>query len=272
MFPSFEIFGRTIGMYSLTTIVGIICAGFLVYFLARKKGIIFDHIVLAGLSALAGMFTGGHLLYGITRLPDFFMLLDKHPELLDSSKTLFSLLGETFGGMVFFGGVFGGILGVYFFAKFTKKSTRLYLNAFAPAFALIHAFGRIGCFLGGCCYGIHYEGPLHVHFPEIAVIGYANADIADFPRFPVQLLESLAEFLICLMLVLLFKKYGEKISLIKVYLFSYSIVRFLDEFLRGDFIRGFWGPFSTSQWVSIGIILVITFLFVWEKIKKKRQN
>jgi hypothetical protein len=33
--------------------------------------------------------------------------------------------------------------------------------------------------------------------------------------------------------------------------------RFLLEFLRGDIDRGFWGPFSTSQWLSLLVLLFL---------------
>jgi prolipoprotein diacylglyceryltransferase len=81
------------------------------------------------------------------KTPCFFFYLHEHPEVLDSAGMFFSLLGDTFGGMVFYGGLFGGIIGLRLYTRFLHKNNRLYQNAFAPAYALIHAFGRIGCFL-----------------------------------------------------------------------------------------------------------------------------
>lgn len=272
MFQSFEIFGREIGMYGLVTVVGIFIACFLIYMLNRKKGISFDELLMASIFSLIGMVVGGHLLFGLSRIPNFIEFLLTRSDELGSVWGLFLLIGETFGGMVFYGGLLGSLFGLFLYCHFNRKSKRLYFNAFAPGFALIHAFGRVGCFLGGCCYGVEYHGPLHVHFPEIAIIGYANADIADFARFPVQLLESGMELLLCIMLVVLFIKFGNKISLMKIYLFSYSILRFFDEFLRGDKIRGFWGPLSTSQWISLFIFIVVSILFIKDKYSSHKKN
>ena len=272
MLQSFDILGRTVGMYGIATVVGMFLAFLLVYFPNKKKGISFDEALMSGVSALIGLTILGHFLYGITRLPAFFHVLSSHFSEIGSLWNFILLLAETFGGMVFYGGLFGFLIGIYFYCRFTRKDKRLYFNAFAPGLALFHVFGRIGCFFGGCCYGIEYHGPLNVLFPKSAIIGYANSDIADFTRFPVQLLESGLEFLLCIALVILLKKFGNKFSLIKIYLFSYSIIRFSDEFLRGDKIRGFWGPFSTSQWISLIIFVVITGLFIKDKLLKKQEG
>ena len=226
MFPSFNFLGRTIGTYSLVTIIGIVLAAVLVFLLLKKSGAVIENIIFAGLSAVAGMLVGGHFLFGLTRLPDFFKVMGNQYIAPNTFLEFVDLVMQTFGGMVFYGGLFGGIIGIYLYCHFTHKNKRLYLNAFAPGLSLIHAFGRVGCFLAGCCYGVEYHGFLHVDYPEEAIIGSANADITAFSRFPVQLLESLAELLITLTLIILFKKFKTKYSLIKVYLFLYSIVRF----------------------------------------------
>lgn len=272
MFQSFDLFGRTIGMYGITSLMGMFFAFLIVFLPNRKKGLTFDDTLLSGFSAIVGLMVGGHFLYGITRLPALFNVLINHFSEIESFWNFILILGETFGGMVFYGGLFGFLIGLVLYCRFTRKDVRTYLNAYAPGLALFHAFGRIGCFLGGCCYGIEYHGPFSVHFPESAILGYANADIADFTRFPVQLLESGLEFLLCLFLVILLIKFGNKISLIKIYLFTYSIIRFSDEFLRGDYIRGFWGPFSTSQWISLIIFIVTGGLLIKDWKLKKQES
>jgi len=156
--------------------------------------------------------------------------------------------------MVFYGGLFGAILGVYFFCRARRIDTRTYLNAAACAYPMMHAFGRIGCTLDGCCYGIEYHGLFAITYNPAQINPGVSDHLADFSRFPVQPLEALLEFAICFMLIRMFLKYGSKHSLAAVYLFTYGIIRFLDEFLRGDVIRGFWGPFSTSQWIALACI------------------
>lgn len=93
-------------------------------------------------------------------------------------------------------------------------------------------------------------------------------------RFPVHLLESSLNLLLSLFLFWLLLKKILKGKLILVYLTTYPIIRFCDEFLRGDKIRGFVGLFSTSQFISL-LILCVTVPFwikiITEKIKVKKQ-
>ena len=91
--------------------------------------------------------------------------------------------------LVFYGGLLGAIGALYLYGKVRKINTDDLLQTAAPCFPLFHAFGRIGCFMAGCCYGI----PCSVGFP-LAVE-------PDVIRFPVQLVEAFA----CIVLfVLLF--------------------------------------------------------------------
>jgi len=59
-------------------------------------------------------------------------------------------------------------------------------------------------------------------------------------------------------------KKGDTVSIAIPYLLLYAVVRFCDEFLRGDTYRGIWGPFSTSQWISLAII-VVTVIYIFLK-------
>ena len=71
-----------------------------------------------------------------------------------------------------------------------------------------------------------------------------------------QPLEALLELLIFVFLLVMLIKKDDAFSVTSTYLLIYSVVRFLDEFLRGDALRGFWGPLSTSQWISLAIFIV----------------
>ena len=74
-----------------------------------------------------------------------------------------------------------------------------------------------------------------------------------------QLLEAVLVLILFFILTIMLKKYDNKYSLTSIYLLLYGIIRFFNEFLRGDIIRGFLGPFSTSQWISLIIIAVISY-------------
>ena len=119
---------------------------------------------------------------------------------------------------------------------------------------LFHTFGRIGCFLGGCCYGIPCDfGFVYTQNP----IAMANG----VRRFPVQLLEALFCFFLFLLLFSLFRRGRCKNRLLALYLGIYSVGRFFLEYLRGDDYRGFLWGLSTSQLISIllltGVLLYL---------------
>ena len=118
------------------------------------------------------------------------------------------------------------------------------------ALALFHIFGRIGCFLQGCCYGIPTQKGL-------AVI-YQRSEIApnDIPLFPVQLIEAGAEAAIFVLLLYHLKKRIRGSALTAIYLLSYGVSRFVLEFFRGDSYRGMLYGLSQSQYISIlGIVV-----------------
>ena len=61
-------------------------------------------------------------------------------------------------------------------------------------------------------------------------------------------------------------------KLMYVYLLSYAVIRFLDEFLRGDKIRGFVGPLSTSQFISVLMFVTVTVILIVKAVKKKNST
>ena len=97
--------------------------------------------------------------------------------------------------------------------------------------------------MSGCCYGV--ECPF----------GFEMLTSPDVIRFPVQLAESACDILILVAILIIEKKKGTQIDLLRIYMVSYAVCRFLLEFLRGDEIRGHFLCFSTSQWIALGVIV-----------------
>ena len=250
-------------LYVICAAAGILMAAFLLIFLLYRKTFL-DRIVLffCYLSAILGTFIGAHLMFFIVGLPSFS---EKYAgKIYDVASFIDAFLAAS-SGMVFYGGLFGASLGVIIFCKARGANVRTYLNACACAFPLMHAFGRIGCTLDGCCYGMEYHGIFAIRYTAEHVRPGISDAIADFPRFPVQPMEAILEFAICFMLVKIYLKTSDRYSILAIYLFSYGIVRFFDEFLRGDTIRGLWGPFSTSQWIALGCIIATSIYFILKK-------
>lgn len=131
-----------------------------------------------------------------------------------------------------------------------------YADVILPSVALAQGFGRIGCFLAGCCYGKETESVFSVIFQNSE---YAPNHVA---LIPTQLYSSGLDFLHFLLLLLIARNKKEDGQVTACYLIFYSIGRFVIEFFRGDIIRGSVGILSTSQFISIftgiaGIVLLI---------------
>ena len=169
------------------------------------------------------------------------------------------------GGLVFYGGLITATLVAVWFCKKHKLSFFKVADIFVPALALGHAFGRLGCFFAGCCYGQHSHSWFSIIFPQTPY-GIAPAGV---PLYPTQLTES--AFLLVLFGILAWfrkrKKFDGEVFLL--YATGYAILRFSIEFIRGDLERGFplGGPFSTSQWISLAWIAAV--LLIWFKILRK---
>jgi formylglycine-generating enzyme required for sulfatase activity len=131
----------------------------------------------------------------------------------------------------------------------------------AVALALGHAVGRIGCLLGGCCYGLPWRG-LDGH--GLLAVTYADplapAAHPSLPRFPMPLCEAV---LVLLLIGVLWRVHARSASrhhgrLALHYALGYAMLRFVLETVRGDAVRGVMldGMLSTSQLLSM-LVLVI---------------
>lgn len=258
MLPFLEIFGIQIPMYGLCASAGMIIAGFIFCYRIKKCGHDENDAIIFLLVLALGMVVGGSLLYGITNIKLLFYI--NYP------GEIFRVLTTVFGGMVFYGGLIGATLIGLLYIRIKKLPREIYMDSaalFAPVF---HAFARVGCFFGGCCYGIEST----VGF---AANGNTLTHIGEVTRFPVQLLESACNLAIALTVYILIRKGILKGKLFYLYLLLYSVIRFSDEFLRGDEIRGFVGALSTSQFISIFVFAFAVFmLFISPRIAAKKSQ
>lgn len=167
------------------------------------------------------------------------------------------------GGLVFYGGLFGAIAGAFLTARYLKCDIREYYPALVPGIAIMAGFGRIGCFLTGCCYGAETSSPIHVVYPDGGIVP------GGIPLVPVQLYEAAFDFILVIVLVILSaKSEGIRPHLLNLYCLVYAVFRFILEFWRADAIRGSLGPFSTSQWISL---FLIVFVCVKEVLNARRK-
>lgn len=241
MHPFFYLFGRTIPSYGLMIALGLVAATALAWHRVHRQGLSTDHLLTIVACGVGLAIVGAKLLYLFTTF-SFAQLI----ELLRSGNT--QILSD--GGMVFYGGLMGGMVGAWLGAHIAGTQMIPYLDALVPAIPLGHAFGRLGCFLAGCCYGVPWQGVLAVYYPP-SPLGITP----EGPVFPVQLLEALLCLIICGLLLWAGDRPHNSLDLSGLYLILYSLMRFGLEYLRGDTVRGFFGPLSTSQWISTILLL-----------------
>lgn len=255
MYPYIKIFSFTIPSYWLMAMMGIFAAVVFLFIRNRKIDLPKDDVLHIVLFLVIGAMIGGKLLYIITALP--YIIMNFSVEVL---------AGLVQGGFVFYGGFIGAVYMGWQYCKKYNVSNKKTLALFTPAIPLFHAFGRVGCFLAGCCWGM--EVPYGIVFTNS--IGAPNG----VPLLPVQLIEVGLNLLICAILVFVQNRKArtaplEDFNVFGLYIVLYSIIRFVLEFFRGDVLRGMW-LFSTSQWISLLFIAGFIFFKFYKKNKTYR--
>ena len=182
MFPKINIYGKEISTYAICAAVGLGFCILLMHFLIKNRRDVYKACLgVMAVFAGVGMFIGAHIVYTITRIDAITELFNHWDYYMSSWDKALMMLGSIFGGMVFYGGLFGGLGGAALYCRIKKLSFLHYADIFAPVIPLFHAFGRIGCLMAGCCYGIESEFGFHTT-PHVE-------GVADVSRFPVQLVE-----------------------------------------------------------------------------------
>lgn len=252
------ILGFSIPVYGLCIALGGCAAAGTGVYLIKRNHLSTDNFILLGAYAIICAYMGAKFLYlWVSRS---YIQWDRFFE-LDYFRMLMA------GGYVFYGGLAGGLAGLWLAGKIHRIRIKDYLCACIPILPLAHGFGRVGCGLAGCCYGIPYKGPLAVCYGEAA-----GAPL-NISLFPVQYLEAGINFILAFILFMLVKTSGIKVKNVFVYLILYSSLRFILEFFRYDSAeRGVWLGISTSQWISVCLFFTAVILWIAEKISVKKEG
>jgi len=155
MFPElFEIpfIHQTPKSYGLMMVIGFLVCVSLIRYLSRDFTPNPQLITNAALYSLVGGIVGARLFY-VLHYPDKFR---------SNPLEIFAIWQ---GGLELAGGVLAAIIVILFYLRYHKLPIRRYLDVLAVGLMLILVFGRIGCFLNGCCYGKPTELPWGVRFP-----------------------------------------------------------------------------------------------------------
>ncbi len=245
--PFFGILTFHFPAYALFAFAGLLFLMLFLYFRVKQISMDFRMFLLMILCMAVGVGIGSKALFVVTKLPE--ILNDFSP-----ARALYIVITS---GFVFYGGLLGAILGLYLFGRCQHLSFHTLSQIVAPGFPLFHFWGRLGCFFAGCCYG------------KEAAWGIPMEKEPDIPRIPIQLFEACCVLLIFLLLLWLERVFKGEAPLLNVYLLLYALCRFILEFFRGDTVRGIWRGLSTSQWISLFIVLI---LFAEKRIFRKRKR
>ncbi|MBL6963669.1 MAG: prolipoprotein diacylglyceryl transferase [Bacteroidetes bacterium] len=180
-----------------------------------------------------------------------------------------NLLKNFSSGFVFYGSLIFAIPTMLFFFKKHKIPVLQMLDIIAITAPIVHAFGRFGCFMAGCCHGIPTDSFLGITFSDPHCAAYPK----DMPLHPTQLYSVLLLLLIILILSLIKSRKQFHGQLFLIYLALYAIGRSIIEIFRGDEGRGYVIEdfLSNSQFISLFVIAgVIYFYFRLQKRQNKK--
>lgn len=255
MTDSINLFGYDVPLYGLFFFVGIFLAVLVAVFLTKKKNPVplYD-MVCSAVYIMIGAIVGAKLLFILVSLDT----------IIENNLSLIQIIK---GGFVFYGGFIGGLLGLIIYAKQFKMPLGPFMDLYATVVPLGHAFGRVGCFFGGCCYGIEHDGFFSVTYTDTL----NAATPLNTPLLAVQLIEAIA--LLCLFIVLLVTYLTTKKSGLTptLYAIIYPIIRYVLEYFRGDRERGVFLNISTSQWISLAIFACAVTYLIYSNVSERKK-
>lgn len=230
----------TIYSYGFAVALGVLVA---LFFLARRgarEGFNANDVTDCAIYSVFSGVVGGRIIY----------VLKNWNEFVSNPIAIFELWK---GGLVFYGGVGGALIFFILFCRAKKISFFRLADLFVPYLALAHVFGRIGCFLNGCCYGKPTVLPWGVSFPGQIVVLH-----------PVQIYEAFFLFVLFLTLSGLYSRRRFDGEIFLLYFVIYPAGRFAFEFLRGDQYSCFLGLtlFQVVSMVIIAAALAAYFLML----------
>ena len=231
MFPILVKIGPlTIHTYGFMMAVGVAFGLWFIYAQAKKAGLDANRIMDAAFYTIIVSLIGAKL----------FLFISNISYYVAYPKELFALARS---GGVFQGGLTFGVIYALWYFRRKKIPTWPTADLIAPALALGHGFGRIGCFSAGCCYGSDCALPWAVVFKNEYAADLTGVHLHT-PLHPVQLYEAILNFLNFGILFIILKKKKFDGQVFAFYIINYSVIRFFTEYFRGDhsekifFIRG----------------------------------
>jgi phosphatidylglycerol---prolipoprotein diacylglyceryl transferase len=290
----FSILGEPVPAYFVLLLLGFACATWVQMRLAKASGLSGDSMIDLGIAMLIWGIVGSRLLHVLVdgHLMDYVHLCTDPSQVLwpvterecatyegawDAAlKTCHARERDCFawakfwaGGLTYYGGFIAATLAALVHVRREKQPFLKVADIAGVTIPLGLAFGRVGCFLGGCCYGRPSTSALAVVFPPGSdasraawKLGHAASPyVPSVSLHPTQLYESAGSLALAALCALYFQRRGPRSydgSVFALFVALYGVLRFTVEFYRDD-ERGAFLSLSTSQWISLmGLALALT--------------
>ena len=247
---AFKIGTVTIYWYGIMAAIGFVSALLMLSLNRKHADMTNDQISDIALYGMLGGILGARTFYVIQFWEQF-------------KYNLIEIVRIDHGGLVFYGGLICSTIVIMGFCLIKKIRILNVLDIFAPALCIGHAFGRIGCFINGCCFGKPSDFFLAVKYPEGSVPCKAYPEMS---LHPVQLYEAFSNVILAVIFYFLIKKLkpGQTAS---IYLVTYGILRFCLELFRGDHKNFIFGIFTPAQFIGILIVIMGICLYAYSSRK-----
>jgi phosphatidylglycerol---prolipoprotein diacylglyceryl transferase len=235
--------------YGVLVAIAFLSALWLAGRLGRRAGLDAEAVTNLGIYCALAAIVGAKVMMFIVDIPHY----------VQNPGEIFTFATLQAGG-VFYGGLIAALLVAWWYMRKMKLPPLATADVFAPAIALGHGIGRLGCFSAGCCWGVEAHVPWAVTFTNPAANEITGVPLGR-PLHPTQLYEAFAEFAIFAFLYWRVQRGHAKGEILGLYLMLYSTARFLVEFFRvheqGNLFNG---PLDTSQWISLVLFGVGAYL------------
>lgn len=217
-----------VGSYGVLLALAIAVAATAALRSARALGIELGAAIATSGIVTASAFAGGFALHALVQLA-------RH-------RSLDAALAQP--GMTIAGALPAAALGLWLAARALALPALRWTAHALPGLLVAIAIGRVGCLLGGCCYGTPCELPWSVRYED----PLAPAALLDVARHPAPAYEALCVLLLAAALA--GTPRGTPLQRVSAGLLGYALIRSLLELVRGDELRGVWAlGLTTAQLV-----------------------
>jgi phosphatidylglycerol---prolipoprotein diacylglyceryl transferase len=246
--------------YGLMIVLGFLLAAHVANRESRRRGMP-DFIYDLGLVMLLSGLVGGRVFYYIENWEEKY-----------AGESFLELFKIWKGGLVFYGGAFAGCVGGILYCWKKKLPILACMDMAAIGAPIGMAFGRLGCFLNGCCFGTICDpaSPIGLVFPTDSPAGEAqrlegiltHSASATLPVHPIQLYQAAHDFLLAGILLWYLRRDSAPRGAGMPLLFTlYGVGRFCLEGLRDDNPPVLLG-LTISQTLSIALVVTFGSIFL----------